>query len=230
MPRKSRVVAIGCPHHITQRGNSRHPVFFEDRDRAAYLATLQEYAERYRLEIWGYCLMSNHVHLVAVPLEEGSMAKALGRAHSDYARYANVLRRGCGHFWQARYYSCPLGESQRWAALAYVERNPVRAGLVQRAADYGWSSARAHVRGADPQQWLALTEWRLSYAPERWAEVLEVGLEEAAFRERLRQATEAGLPLGDETFVRDWGQRLGRDLNFRGPGRPARAKTHGVAV
>jgi putative transposase len=166
--------------------------------------------------------MSNHVHLIAVPLEEESLAKALGRTHSDYARYVNVFRRECGHFWQARFYSCPLGVGHRWAALAYVERNPVRAGIVKKAADYPWSSARAHVSGYGAPRWLAMTEWRLSYTPERWAWVLETGLGEEALRERLRQATETGLPLGDEAFVREWEGLLGRDLRAHRRGRPPR--------
>ena len=224
-----RVVAVGCPHHVTQRGSGRRPVFLEDRDREAYLETLREYTQRYRLEIWGYCLMSNHVHLIAIPTEEDSMAKALGRTHSDYARYANLLRRGCGHFWQARFYSCPLGPSHRWAALAYIETNPVRAGIVNSAADYPWSSARAHLRDRDPRQWLALAEWRLGYTPERWAQVLGAGLAEEAFRERFRRATESGLPLGDQAFVREWGKRRGRDLEVRRPGRPVRVEGQSAA-
>ncbi len=131
MPRNPRVVAVGVPHHVTQRGSDHRDVFWHDRDRRAYLEALFEYAARYGLEVWGYCLMRNHVHFIAVPLRELSLARVFGRTHSDYARYANVLRRGCGHLWQARFYSCPLDETAAWRALTYVERNPVRAGLVQ---------------------------------------------------------------------------------------------------
>jgi putative transposase len=90
--------------------------------------------------------MNNHVHFVVVPETERSLARAFGRTHADYARYANMVRRGCGHFWQARFYSCALDDRHAWKALAYVERNPVRAGLVGSAEEYAWSSAAAHCR------------------------------------------------------------------------------------
>ncbi|MGA2149323.1 MAG: transposase, partial [Bryobacteraceae bacterium] len=116
--------AVGVPHHVTQRGNGRQDVFFTERDREAYLDALFDYAARYGMRVWGYCLMRNHVHLVVVPEAERSLAQVFGRTHSDYARYANVARRSCGHLWQARFYSCALDQAHVWAALAYVERNP----------------------------------------------------------------------------------------------------------
>jgi len=131
------VIAVGLPHHVTQRGNGRRVVFHSDED----LQLLREYGERYAVRWWGYCLMSNHVHLVAVPMKENALANTLRRAHSDYARYANVKLRTSGHFWQNRYYSCPLDQIHQWTAIAYVERNPVRAGMVSQAEDYAWSSA-----------------------------------------------------------------------------------------
>jgi putative transposase len=195
-------------------------VFWHEPDRRAYLDTLFEYAGRYGLEIWGYCLMSNHVHFIAVPRRESSLARVFGRTHSDYARYANVLRRGCGHLWQARFYSCPLDEGATWRALAYVERNPVRAGLVGEAAAYPWSSARAHCLGWDPDNRLTLTGWSLRYSGERWGEVLRSSVGEEAFRERLRLATGIGLPLGGEEFIQHLSRGLNRKLESRPPGRP----------
>lgn len=83
---------------------------FTDRDREVYLDAFFDYVARYSLRVWAYCLMSNHVHFVVVPERERSLARVFGRTHSDYARYANLVRRSCGHLWQARYYSCALGE------------------------------------------------------------------------------------------------------------------------
>jgi len=91
MPRVSRIVLPGRPHHVTQRGNNRQDVFFVDDDRRVYLGLLKEQAERFGLEILGYCLMSNHVHLVAVPAGEDSLAKAVGRTHFLYTQYVNRL-------------------------------------------------------------------------------------------------------------------------------------------
>jgi putative transposase len=220
MPRKSRVVAIGVPHHVTQRGTDRQNVFWHERDRRAYLETLFEYAGRYDLEVWAYCLMTNHVHFIAVPRREISLARVFGRTHSDYARYANVLRRGCGHLWQARFYSCPLDEPATWRAMAYVERNPVRAGLAETADQYPWSSAKAHCQGWDPESRLAMAQWSSRYSGERWREVLRTSVGEEAFQERLRQATGVGLPLGSDEFIVQLGRTLDRNLQSRPPGRP----------
>ncbi len=89
------------------------------------------YAEQIRFRIWGYCLMPNHIHLIGVPGYEESLWRTLGQTHGDYARYQNIQQRSCGHFWQARFYSCPMDHVHQWEALAYVERNPVRAGMVE---------------------------------------------------------------------------------------------------
>jgi putative transposase len=137
---------VDTPHHVTQRGNGRQAVFLTDKDREVHLDAFFDYAARYGLRVWGYCLMSNHVHFVVVPEGERSLARVFGRTHSDYARYANLLRRSCGHFWQSRFYSCAMDEPHAWEALAYVERNPVRAGLAEKAEEYPWSTAAAHCR------------------------------------------------------------------------------------
>jgi REP-associated tyrosine transposase len=185
MPRKARVVAVGMPHHVTQRGNDRRDVFFHHRDRSVYLNALFEHAERYRVDIWGYCLMTNHVHLIAVPESDTSLARTLGRTHADYARYANAVRRGCGHLWQARFYSCPMERAHCWQALSYIEQNPVRAGLAGKAAEYSYSSARAHVDEIYPEDIdrkgsLQMGEWRRSYSPQEWAGVLEANVSDEA--------------------------------------------------
>src|SRR6476469_9326568 len=105
MPRQRRVVLPGRPHHITQRGNNRRDVFFEDRDRELYLSLLREYIAKYQVQILGYCLMTNHVHLIAVPADATGPAKAIGRVHNDYARWLPIRRRESGHLWQNRFFS-----------------------------------------------------------------------------------------------------------------------------
>jgi len=215
-----RAVAVDCPHHVTQRGNGRQNVFFTDRDREVYLAAFFDYAARYALRVWGYCLMSNHVHFIVVPERERSLARVFGRTHSDYARYANLTQRSCGHLWQARFYSCALDEVQTWRALAYVERNPLRAGLVNEAEQYRWSTAAAHCQEDSMDQRLDLHEWRRCFTGERWRETLRLGVPETAWEERIREATRRGCPLGSEAFVERVGRQLGRDLQPRPPGRP----------
>ncbi len=136
MPRVARFVAEGLPHHVTQRGNGRQQVFRCPEDYALYEDLLQRYAKRSGLALWAYCLMPNHIHLICVPEHERSLATALGRTHADFAKHFNIVGRSCGHVWQARFFSCPLDGPHTWQAMAYTERNPVRAGLVAEAADY----------------------------------------------------------------------------------------------
>jgi putative transposase len=211
MGRIARVVAEGLPHHITQRGNGRQVVFDDAKDRRVYLKLLQGYAEEYRLRIWAWCLMSNHVHLLAVPETSESLKRSLGQTHADYARYRNAQLATCGHLWQCRYYSCPVDEAGVWRVMSYIERNPVRAGLVELAEDYAWSSARAHVAGHDREGIVDMGPWRTSYDTERWRDTLRLGVEEEALRERLRQATMTGRPFGSNQFA----EQLERTTNRR---------------
>ena len=155
----ARVVVPGCWHHVTQRGNHQAMVFLTDADRRFYLELLKQYCARFRVRVAGYCLMGNHVHLVAAPAGADGLGKALGRTHNDYARWCNFKRRETGHVWQNRFFSCPLDGPHTWQALQYVERNPVRAGLVARAEHWQWSSAEAHVSGRDPTGLLDLADW-----------------------------------------------------------------------
>ena len=120
----------GVAHHITQRGNNRQDVFFVEDDRRVYLSYLKESAERYGLAVSAYCLMTNHIHLVATPEAEDSLSKTLGRTHLMYAQYVHRLHGRLGHFWQNRFYSCPMDAAHAHHAAAYVELNPVRAGMV----------------------------------------------------------------------------------------------------
>jgi putative transposase len=225
MPRIARVLAPGVPHHVTQRGNGRQPVFLSDHDYSTYLGLLQHYAGRSDVRVWAYCLMPNHVHLIAVPGSPRSLPQAMGRLHADYARHFNIARLSCGHVWQARYFSCPLARAHLWHAMAYVERNPVRAGLAAHAAEYRWSSAAAHLRGYDPGGLVDLSRWAAEYDPARWRTVLESSIVEEALAERLRQATVSGRPFGSEDFVAELEEGSGRTLRPRKPGRPKKAAT-----
>jgi putative transposase len=197
MARMARLVAPGCWHHVTQRGNRRQTVFFDDADRAMYLQLLAQHCGRAAVGIAGYCLMGNHVHLVAIPRAETGLARALGRTHGDYARWLNMRRGEIGHLWQNRFFSCVLDERHRWEALRYVELNPVRAGLAQEAKDWPWSSAAAHVTGVDRTGILEMAEWERHWTTGTWRDALEQGVEDAALLERIREATRTGRPLAE---------------------------------
>src|SRR5512136_131394 len=149
MARIARVVVAGVPHHVVQRGNRRQPVFFSTADYKAYLRLMATWCQRERVEVWAYCLMSNHVHLVAVPDSERGLARAIGEAHRRYTVRVDQRENWRGYLWQGRFSSYPLDEQYLLAAVRYVELNPVRARLVELPWQYPWSSAAAHVRGRD---------------------------------------------------------------------------------
>ena len=219
VPRIARVVAVGAPHHVTQRGNNRQQVFFSNRQRRTYLTLLAEQAARHNLRILGYCLMPSHVHAIVVPERFDSMAKGFGRAHNSYSRYLNAVRRRSGHLWQNRFYSASLDRSHLARALRYVDLNPVRAGIVESALDYPWSSARAHVTGSDPAGLLDLTLWAEVCPLGDWEGALQEG-PTAGWIEQMRRATRSGKPLANKDFVRELESRKGVNLQIRRPGRP----------
>jgi len=223
MPRRARIVVPGIPHHVIQRGNNRQDVFFVDGDRRAYLQFLREQAEKHELAVLGYCLMDNHMHVVATPAEATSLARAVGRTHLRYTQYINGLHGRSGHLWQNRFYSCALDEAHTVAAVRYVERNPVRAGLVVQAWEYEWSSARAHVGEADEAGVLEVEGWKKDWEPEQWREQLQ-GSEDAATQSRLGSNTARGWPLGSDSFLSKVERLLGRRVRPLPVGRPRKRK------
>ncbi len=219
MPRAARIVVPGCPHHITQRGNNRQDVFFVDEDRRRYLAMLREQAPQFGLRIHAYCLMNNHVHLVAVPQKESSLAQAVGRTHWLYAQYINRLHGRAGHLWQNRFYSCALDEDHYLRAMAYAEQNPVRAGLARRPWRWPWSSAAAHCGEADNSGLLDMIAWRKWRTAEQWQAILLEGQDEQLLRV-VRQGLSCGRPLGGDAWLAKLEVSVGRRLRPLPVGRP----------
>lgn len=212
MARRYRSVFPGHPHHVIQRGNRRQQVFFSDEDRRFYLKTLRERCNKYAVKILAYCLMSNHVHLVLVPSTWESLAMSVGEAHKTYTKKINQREKWRGYLWQGRFLSFILGEVYFWAAMRYVELNPVRAGIVARAEDYQWSSAMAHVGLAgsdilDPVELL----------PD-WGSILRVDMTSEELQ-KIRFSCSSGRPLGDEEFLKIVSNELGVDWQpkKRGP-------------
>lgn len=221
MPRISRAVGVGLPHHITQRGNYGGVIFESDSDRIRYLNLISEYSAKYSLSILGYCLMSNHVHFIAVPGNEFSMARALNAAHMRYAQSVNQRRRVKGHLWQGRFYSCVLDGNHLLSAARYVERNPVRAGLVEYADIWKWSSAGAHA-GMVPDEYGFDLEALWSLIPVEkldWLKYLRKKEDERVSNE-IRMNTRTGRPIGPQAFVKMLEKRLGRCLIAHAVGRP----------
>jgi putative transposase len=197
MARLARVVIPGHPHHVTQRGNGRARTFFGDGDYALYRDLLAENCRSADVEVWAWCLMPNHVHLILVPSDPDGLRRALARVHRSYAGLIQARRKRSGHFWQGRFGAVAMDESHLAAAVRYVSLNPVRARLVERAQDWRWSSARAHLRGKDDGV-TALKPIRDRFPD--FADLLGVEPEVDMF-ERLRAAESIGRPLGDDRFL-----------------------------
>ena len=203
MARLARVVVPGLPHHITQRGNRRQKTFFCDDDYRAYIELMSHWCARHGVEIWAWCLMPNHVHLIAVPPSEEALRRAIGEAHRRHTRRINFREGWRGHLWQGRFASFVMDEPYLLAAARYVELNPVRAHLVAAAVDWPWSSARAHLSGQDDR--LVKVAPLLAMVPD-WNAFLNGAVPEAELRE-LRRHGRTGRPLGDETFLGVWRRR-----------------------
>jgi putative transposase len=227
MPAFARVAIAGIPHHVTQRGNYRQDVFFSDEDRATYLGFLTRAASAHGLKLLGWCLMTNHVHWVVVPCEPDTMAQTFRRAHSQYSRYINSqVKQRSGHLWQGRYYSCPLDEPHLEAALLYVERNPVRAGVTKMATDYRWSSAPARVGSVAPPRFLDLHDWSNCHSRQEWLKKL-ADYHDSDTERSLRESTLQGKPFGSAAFIEEMEQFTGRPMKVRSSGRPHTQKVDG---
>ena len=213
MARIARVICPEIPHHVTQRGNRRQATFFCDDDYRAYIELMKEWCCKYDVAIWAWCLMPNHVHLIAVPQTESGLARAIGEAHRRYTRKINFRENWRGHLWQGRFASFPMDEPYLLAAIRYIEMNPVAAGLVSSPAEYPWSSACAHLNGTDD---LLASAFPLYETIHNWDDFL--GLSSDEDLQKLKRHENTGRPLGNDNFVKKVEQTLGRVLRPQKPG------------
>lgn len=170
----------------------------------------------------GYCLMSNHVHLLVVPHTSEALGQTLKQTHGRYAAYWNARASSNGHVWQGRFYSCPLDESHLWSALRYIELNPVRAGMVGAPEQWRWSSAAAHCIPEASDPLLIMDDWRKCWTTAEWREYVASG-ESAIEAGALRRCTHTGRPLGSSQFVAQLEQATLRPLAPRKGGRPKKS-------
>ncbi|MBN2437097.1 MAG: transposase [Deltaproteobacteria bacterium] len=195
-------------------------VFQSDADRRCYLQHVREETERFGVEILSWCLMTNHVHFIAVPKEETSFARGFGEAHRKYTRMKNFSDGVRGYLFQGRFGSCVLDERHLIAAAHYVETNPVRAGMVNAAWDYAWSSAAFHVGKTETDILVKdrtlmglIDDWRIFFADAKDQQT-----------EALRSATRTGRPAGDPSFIESLERLIGRTLKPEKRGRPVKGK------
>lgn len=223
MPRIARTVIEALPHHITQRGNNRQEIFFVDDDRNVYLEILSHQSSKYGLTIMGYCLMANHIHLIAIPTAKDSLANAIGRTHFVYTQYINRFHNRSGHLWQGRFYSCCLDERHFLLAMRYIERNPVRARICRKPWAYKWSSAASHTELGNSSDLLNLRRWYKTVCPTEWKKLLAGDIEEKETR-KLRTNTHTGRPLGSDSFMSKLERIAGHRLRPLPIGRPKKNK------
>jgi putative transposase len=222
--RFARVIAVDVAHHVTQRGNARRFILDCDADREVYLNLLWEDVGLRGVSLVGYCLMSNHANLIAIPRQSDDLSLALRHTHGRYASYWNARHRSSGHVWQGRYYSCPLDPPHLWQALRYTELNPVRAGLVREAKLWRWSSAAVHCGGSSGDDCLAEEPWHGQWTAEKWEAYLALGENEVDIAE-IRQCTHTGRPLGTEEFIVSLEKSSNRRLTPLNGGRPRKTVT-----
>jgi len=199
MPRRPRSITADCPVHIVQRGINRRSCFRCEQDFRSYLAALRETSGQYRVAIYAFVLMTNHVHMLAVPAREDAISRMMQQLGRKYVSYFNKLHVRTGTLWEGRFRSSVIAsERYLFACYRYIELNPVRAGLVRSAREYKWSSYRANAMNlpdglvsASPE-WLALGQSRAARAAQ-YQQLFASGIED--HDERIRAALRKGRPL-----------------------------------
>ena len=221
MSRQARIVLPGQLYHVTQRGNFRQRIFFDDQDRVMYLKYIQENASMYKMDIYAYCLMDNHVHFIVKPTHEHSLAYAFRVTHQQYSLYLNKRLNQFGHRWQSRFYSCLLLGTHISKAIRYVERNPVRAGMVKKPWQYSWSSTRAHlgqsykiITLANISDYIEVFSWREYLSQEEGREDID----------NLRKGTMQGKAFGSKEEIEKVERVTGQQLSTVSRGRPLKSK------
>ena len=214
MARMPRIVVPGYPHHVTQRGNRRQRTFFHEDDYRYYVELLSQFSQQVDTEIWAWCLMPNHVHLVMVPRHEDGLRAALGEAHRRYTRHINFRQSWRGHLWQERFHSFLMDEDYLLATVRYVERNPVAAGLCETPEQWRWSSASAHLKGQDDG--LVRVKPMLDRI-DNWSAYLSNNNDTSAI-DTIRRHTRTGRPLGASLFINKLEQLTGKPIAPKRPG------------
>ena len=217
MPRIARLVAPGFPHHVTQRGCRNQRVFFSNRDKENYLEIFREELSKHQMEVWAYCLMDNHVHFIVVPQEENALSGVFREAHKRYARAVNQREGWRGHLWQERFHSFIMDERHVFAAIRYVENNPVKAKIAKTAESYPWSSASSHLKDAYDS---LLRPCYLVQEIKNWATYLREGHADDTYENNVAKYLRTGRPYGSEEFIARLEKITSRDLRTKSVGRP----------
>lgn len=225
MARLPRLTLAGYPHHVIQRGNNRQVIFADRQDFEAMLALLAENAQKFRVAVHAYVLMDNHFHLLVTPATDDALPLMMQAVGRSYVRYFNDRHGRSGTLWEGRYRST-LIETERYllACMAYIDLNPVRAGMVGQALGWPWSS-HAHYLGQRIDRLVTphALYWALGNTPfareAAYAELVQAGIS-GAEQTALTDATLRGWALGGPDFVADLQKKSPRRVSKARPGRP----------
>jgi putative transposase len=218
MPRIARIVAEGYPHHIIQRGNNRQAVFFDNEDKRFYLELLKKYSRECGNRIHAYCLMDNHVHMLATPLRYDSLAKAMQKLSLSFTQHINRKHKRTGRLWECRFHSSLVDrEGYLWAVCRYIERNPVRAKMVNKPSQYEWSSANSTHKSD-----IVESIWDNAQR-QKYIDYLNMPEDESQVQ-IIRKHTYSGKPIGSAGFIVNIAKVLKIDLSTRPKGRPRKIK------
>ncbi len=227
MPRKPRFIIPGVPVHIVQRGHSKDPVFFEDDDYNAYLRWLNEAASRYSVELHAYVLMTNHIHLLATPIDKDGITRMMQYIGRYYVSYINHSYGTSGSIWEGRYKSNLIqSENYLLTCMRYIELNPVRANMVRSPAYYRWSSYRYNGQGKEddlitPHNLYILLGKRKVSRLEAYKALFKTHLEQDILTD-LRAAWQTGTPLGNDYFKEMIESKLKCKVGQARRGRPSK--------
>ena len=232
MARLPRLSVPGYPHHIIQRGNNRQAIFASTADYMLLLALLKENAQKFGIAVHAYVLMTNHFHLLATPEQADGLPLMMQAVGRSYVRYFNDAQHRSGTLWEGRYRST-LIQTDRYllTCMAYLDLNPVRAGLVRQAKDYEWSSHRHYIgQRADKLVAPHPLVWTLGNTPfsreAAYADLVDGGITSAQQGDLTRSVL-SGWALGDEDFVADLQKRTTRRAVQTQAGRPAKTVASG---
>ena len=214
MPRTARAAAGGYCYHVLNRGNGRARVFQKPHDYQAFVGLLSEAGLRVPMRLLAYCVMPNHFHLALWPLEDGDLSRWMQWLLTTHVRRYRAHYHRTGHVWQGRFKAFPIEEDNHLSVvLRYIERNPLRASLVERAEDWLWSSLNP--RGEKP----ALDPGPVPRGA-GWVEAVNAVMTEAE-SEAIRTSIRRNRPFGTDPWVRGTAEKLGLQSSLRAPGRPA---------
>lgn len=226
MARLPRLTLPGYPHHVIQRGNNRQPIFADGQDYEAMLGFLADAAQKHAVAVHAYVLMGNHFHLLATPAQGDSLPLMMQTVGRSYVRYFNQRHGRTGTLWEGRYRSTLIqAESYLLACMAYIDLNPVRAGLVARPGDWPWSS-HAHYLGVRSDRLVTPHPlfWAMGNTPfareAAYAKLVQHGVA-AEQQARLTDATLRGWALGEPGFLDALQKKIERRVSRSKAGRPS---------